>query len=74
MAAAQALPCAAAAEADFGMPPAMQASPMTWMFAASFEPKLTGSIGHQPVLSAAPAISAMRPALCGGMTLATSAV
>ena len=32
---------------------------------------VTGSIGHQPVRSATPAISAMRPAFCGGMMLAT---
>jgi hypothetical protein len=73
-AAAQALPCACAADADFGMPPAIAASPMTWMLGTSFEAKLVGSIGHQPVLSAAPAISAMRPAFCGGITLATWAV
>ena len=66
-------PCLArcAADADFGMPPPKQASPMTWILGTSFEAKVTGSIGHQPVLSAAPAISAMRPAFCGGMTLAT---
>ena len=56
------------------MAPAMQASPMTWMFGADLESKVTGSIAHQPVLSVAPAISAMRPARCGGMTLATWAV
>ena len=56
------------------MAPARQASPMTWMFGADFDSKLTGSIAHQPVLSVAPAISAMRPARCGGMTLATWAV
>ena len=44
---------------------------MTWILGTSVEAKVTGSIGHQPVLSAAPAISAMRPALCGGITLAT---
>src|SRR5882757_6583219 len=74
IAAAQALPWACAAEADFEMPPDIAASPMTWMLGMSFEAKLTGSIGHQPVLSAAPAISAMRPAFCGGITLATCAV
>ena len=35
---------------------------------------MTGSTGHQPVRSATPAAAAMRPARCGGMTLATSAL
>ena len=42
--------------------------------ARSFESKVTGSIGHQPVRSATPASSAMRPAFCGGITLATLAL
>ena len=71
---AQALASAFAADADFGMPPPMQASPMTWMLGTSFEANVTGSIGHQPVWSAAPAMVAMRPAFCGGMTLATCAI
>ncbi len=44
---------------------------MTWVLGTSFEANVVGSIGHQPVLSAAPAISAIRPAFCGGMTFAT---
>ena len=47
---------------------------MTWMFGCSFDSNVTGSIGHQPVLSATPASSAMRPARCGGITLATAAL
>jgi hypothetical protein len=39
----------------------------------SGDSKVTGSIGHQPVRSATPATSAMRPAFCGGITLATAA-
>ena len=46
---------------------------MTWILGTSFEANVTGSIGHQPVWSAAPAMAAMRPAFCGGMTLATCA-
>ena len=72
-AAAQTLAWALAANADFGMAPAIAASPMTWMFGCSFDSNVTGSIGHQPVRSATPAASAMRPARCGGMTLATAA-
>ena len=72
IAAAQALPCACAAEADFGMPPAMAGVADDMDIRAQLRvQRSTGSIGHQPVLSAAPAISAMRPAFCGGMTLAT---
>ena len=62
-----------AANADFGIAPAIAASPMTWMPACSFDSNVTGSIGHQPLRSATPATSAMRPAFCGGMTLATLA-
>src|ERR1700758_5738422 len=68
---AQAWPCALAAEADFGMPPPRQASPITCTSGRSFDAKVMGSIGHHPVLSAAPAICAIRPARCGGVTLAT---
>ena len=39
----------------------------------SFDSNVTGSIGHQPLRSATPATSAMRPAFWGGMTLATFA-
>ena len=56
------------------MPPAMVASPSTWMLGCSLDSNVTGSIGHQPVRSTTPAISAMRAAFCGGMTLATSAL
>src|SRR5260370_10404273 len=73
-AAAQTLAGEFAAKADLGMPPAIAASPMTWIFGCKLEAKLTGSIGHHPVRSATPASSAMRAALCGGMTLATSAL
>src|SRR3954467_6060457 len=43
------------------------------MFGADQDSKVSGSMAHQPVLSAAPAIAAMRPAFCGGITLATAA-
>ena len=56
------------------MAPAIAASPMTWMPGCSFDSKVTGSIGHQPVRSATPAAAAMAPARCGGMTLPTSAL
>src|SRR2546423_9730118 len=69
-AAAHVLACELAANADFGIAPAMAASPMTWIRGCSFDSKVTGSIGHQPVPSATPATSAMRPAFCGGVTLA----
>jgi hypothetical protein len=48
-AAAHALACALAENADFGMLPAMLASPTTWTLATRFDSKVTGSIGHQPV-------------------------
>src|SRR6266849_4102774 len=73
-AAAQTLAWAFAANADFGIAPAIAASPMTWTLGCSFDSNVTGSIGHQPVRSAAPAVSTNRPAFCGGMTLATSAL
>src|SRR3977135_1645089 len=44
------------------------------MFGTDLDSNVTGSMAHQPVLSATPAIPAMRPALCGGMTFATCAV
>src|ERR1700681_3039846 len=71
-AAAQTLAWELAAKPDFGIAPATQASPMTWMLGCRVDSKLTGSIGHQPVRSATPASSAMRPAFCGGTTLATA--
>ena len=47
---------------------------MTWTFGADQDSNVTGSMAHHPVLSAAPAIAAIRPAFCGGITLATCAV
>src|ERR1700751_6184590 len=73
-AAAQTLACALAENADFGIAPAIEASPTTWTLGCSLDSNVGGSIGHQPVRSATPAISAMRAAFCGGMTLATSAL
>src|SRR2546430_16597282 len=70
-AAAHVLACELAANADFGIAPAMAASPMTWIRGCNFDSHVTGSIGHQPVPAATPATSALRPAFCGGMTLAT---
>ena len=55
------------------MAPMMAASPITWTPGTSRLSKLLGSTGHQPVRSATPAAAAMRPARCGGMTLATAA-
>ena len=48
-AAAQTLAWALAEKADFGMAPAIAASPITWMPGCSRDSKVTGSIGHQPV-------------------------
>src|ERR1700730_5278225 len=73
IAAAQTLACALAANPAFGIAPAMQASPMTWILGCRVDSKLNDSTGHQPVRSATPAISAMRPAFCGGTILATAA-
>ena len=73
-AAAHSLACALAAKADFGIAPAIAASPMTWTPGCRRDSKVIGSIGHHPVWSATPAISAICPARCGGMTLATSAL
>src|SRR6201993_5537488 len=73
-AAAHALAWAFAENADFGIAPAIEASPTTWTLGCSLDSNVAGSIGHQPVRSATPAISAMRAAFCGGMTLATSAL
>src|SRR4030081_3696432 len=70
-AAAHVLACELAANADFGIAPAMAASPMTWIRGCNFDSNVTGSIGHQPVPSATPATSAMRPAFCGGTMFAT---
>src|ERR1700722_5834341 len=71
---AQTLACEFAANADFGIAPAMAASPMTWMFGTCFDSKVTGPIGHQPERSVAPATSAVRPAFCGVMRLAAEAL
>src|SRR5215831_15617745 len=73
-AAAQTFAWALAENADFGMAPAIEASATTWMLGCSLDSNVAGSIGHQPVRSATPAVSAMRAAFCGGMTLATSAL
>src|SRR5262249_61792969 len=73
-AAAQTLAWALAAKADFGIAPAIAASPMTWMFGCRRDSNVTGSIGHQPVLSATPASCAIAPARCGGVTFATAAL
>src|SRR5439155_11346576 len=73
-AAAQTLAWALAEKADFGIAPAIEASPMTWMLGCNLDSKVAGSIGHQPVRSATAAISAIWPAFCGGMTFATSAL
>src|SRR5262245_50648110 len=73
-AAAQTFAWALAENADFGMAPAIEASAMTWILGRSLDSNVAGSIGHQPVRSATPAVSAMRAAFCGGMTLATSAL
>lgn len=73
-ASAQTLACAFAAKADFGIAPAMAASPTTWMPATSRDSKVMGSIGHQPERSATPAALAMGAARWGGMMQATSAL
>ena len=73
-AAAQTLACAFAEKADFGIPPMMAASPITWMFGISFDSNVTGSTGHQPERSATPALCAIGAARCGGMTFATVAL
>src|SRR5258707_14219059 len=73
-AAAQTLAWALAENADFGIAPAIEASPTTWILGCNLDSNVTASIGHQPVRSATPTISAMRPAFCGGMTIATAAL
>jgi hypothetical protein len=73
-AAAQTFAWALAEKADFGMPPAMDASPVTWMLGCSRDSKVTGSIGHHPLRSATPAACAIQPARCGGITFATCAL
>src|SRR5580704_3908266 len=71
---AHTLAWALAANADFGIAPAMAASPTTWMPGTCRDSNVTGSVGHQPERSVTPAMVAMRPAFCGGITLATSAL
>jgi len=71
---AQTLAWALAEKADFGIAPAIAASPIMWMLTCRRDSKVTGSIGHHPVWFATPAISAICPARCGGITLATSAL
>src|SRR6516162_4512291 len=73
-AAGQNLAWAFAEKADDGIAPAIEAAPTTWTLGCSLDSNVAGSIGDQPVRSAPPAISAMRAAFCGGMTLATSAL
>src|SRR5260370_35361941 len=73
-AAAQTLAWPLAENADFGIAPAIEASPTTWILGCNLDSNVTASIGHQPVRSATPTISAMRPAFCGGMTFVTSAL
>src|SRR6201999_2623673 len=74
IAAAQMLAWDWAAEAERGIAPAIAASPMTCTFGPSFDSKVSGSTGHQPVRSATPASSAACPAFCGAITLATAAL
>src|SRR5690606_21505748 len=59
---------------DFGISPAMQASPMTWMFPSALLCIVAGSIAQYPLSLVRPAVSAIRPAFCAGMMLATSAL
>src|SRR2546427_12455282 len=73
-AAAHTLAWAFAENADFGIAPAIEASPTTWTLGCSLDSNVAGAIGHQPVRSATPALSAVRAALCGGMTIAESAL
>src|SRR5262245_13288973 len=73
MASAQTLPCELATKPDFGIGAAMVASPTTWMPGTWVASPGAGLIGHRPVGLVTPARSAIRPACCGGMTLATLA-
>src|SRR3954468_9273029 len=72
IAAAATLPCALADEPDFGIAPAIEASPMTWTFVALVAAKVMGSTGHHPLSPGGAADCAMAPAGCGGMMLTTS--
>ena len=58
---------------DFGMSPGMLASPTTQTPSAFCEAMLAGTIGHQPLSLVSPAMCAISPARCAGMTLATAA-
>src|ERR1700751_591367 len=73
-AAAHALAWAFAENADFGIAPAIEASPTTWTLGCSLDSNVAGVIWHQPARAGTPAISAMRAPFCGGMTLGTSAL
>src|SRR5258708_16386031 len=56
------------------MPPAIQESQTTWLVLSNLDSRVAGSIPHHPLFSAAPAIAAIWPAFCGGITFATCAV
>src|SRR6476619_284460 len=55
-AAAHTLAWAFAENADFGIAPAIEASPTTWTLGCSLDSNVAGSIGHHPVRSATPAL------------------
>ena len=74
MAAAQTLAWALAAKADFGIAPMIAASPMTCTPGRKVDSNAHGSTGHHKLRSATPATVAIRPARCGGITLATAAL
>src|SRR3981081_1203882 len=63
-----------AEKADFGISPAMIASPTRWMLGCSVDSNVTGSTGHHPDRSARPICCARCPAFWAGMTLATAAL
>ena len=56
------------------MAPAKAASPSTWMPGIRVDSKVSGWTRHQPVASATLAATAIEPAICGGITLATAAL
>jgi len=74
MAKAQTFAWLLAAKADFGICPGAVASPTRWIPGCVFDSKLSAVTGHHPEASASPASNASRPAICGGMTLATAAL
>lgn len=61
-----------AEKADLGMSPWAELSPSTQTLASSFDCIEAGSTGAQPLSSVTPAIWAILPAICPGMTLQTS--